>query len=486
MPLFKRRNPSSVMGLTLQGGRIEGVVLRRAIGALQVQRTFNAPLSLDPLTNDPELVGREIRNHLNAAGVRERQCVVSVPLNWALTLQTKLPDLPEADMSSFLGIQAEKGFPYAPEDLSISISRYASPNGEKHATLVAIPKNHLVLLEKALKAAQLKPVSFSLGIAALRDVKEEPSVGALALVIGENSIDLQVTSGGGVVVLRSLEGALETEGSERRIDADIIAREIKITLGQLPKELRETVTRLRVFGRPEATQPLVNEIKSRVAGMGLQVEPGSFRPPSGFALPLPPDKSISTTLCMAVRYIAGKPSEFEFLPPKVSAWPQLAARISTGKLLWVGAPAGAAALLVTGAFLWQHWTLSNLESKWRVPDTQGRTMEARVREVEDLQQQIRKFRPWFDESMRTLTILRTLTQAFPEDGAVFAKTLEIKDLSTVTCSGVARDNQAFLKMKDRLMAEKGIADLQTDSTRGKSPVQFSFHFRWAERASYEN
>ena len=47
---------------------------------------FSVSLSLDPLTADPELVGREIRNHLDAAGVRERHCIVAVPLKWALIL----------------------------------------------------------------------------------------------------------------------------------------------------------------------------------------------------------------------------------------------------------------------------------------------------------------------------------------------------------------------------------------------------------------
>ena len=46
-----------------------------------------------------------------------------------------------------------------------------------------------------------------------------------------------------------------------------------------------------------------------------------------------------------------------------------------------------------------------------------------------MQQQIRKFRPWFDDSFRNLTILRKITEAFPEEGDVTAKTLEIRDLS---------------------------------------------------------
>ena len=100
-----------MLGLSLDGSRLEGVALRRTNGALHVQQSFSVSLSLDPLTNDPELVGREIRNHLDAAGVRERQCIVGLPLKWALTTHIEVPELPEADVASFLQIEAERRFP---------------------------------------------------------------------------------------------------------------------------------------------------------------------------------------------------------------------------------------------------------------------------------------------------------------------------------------------------------------------------------------
>src|SRR6266516_5377448 len=56
----KQRAPSSVLGLSLDGSRLEGVVLLRTNGSVVEQKSFFASLSLDPLTNDPELVGREI------------------------------------------------------------------------------------------------------------------------------------------------------------------------------------------------------------------------------------------------------------------------------------------------------------------------------------------------------------------------------------------------------------------------------------------
>jgi len=107
----KRQRLSSLLGLALDGSRLDGVVLRRTNGSLQVQQSFSTTLSLDPLTAAPELVGREIRNHLEAAGVRERHCVVGLPLKWALTMHTKLPDLPEADVASFhVRVKGDSGF----------------------------------------------------------------------------------------------------------------------------------------------------------------------------------------------------------------------------------------------------------------------------------------------------------------------------------------------------------------------------------------
>lgn len=478
MSLTKNRPPNSLIGLKLERNRLEGVVLRRNGGGLQVQRSFQASLSLDPLTNDPELVGREIRNHLNEAGVRERRCAVCLPLSWTLTLQTKVPEIPEGDVSSFLGIEAEKGFPYSPEDLSMSTSRYGAPGGEQHATIVAIPLNQLNALQRVLKAAQLKPLSFSLAISALQTSNKEDAAGVISLLVGENNVELEVSSGKGVLALRSLEGAVETEGNQKQVDADLVAREIKITLGQLPRVLSETVRRIQVFGRPEMVNPLVKEIRDRAANMGLTVEAGGIQQINGFPLPLPMDKSVSPALSMAARHLLGHSTGFEFLPPTVSAWPKTLARFSSRKLFSAGAAGGAIALLVGGMFFVQHLKLSSLQKRWRA-------IQPKVTKLESLQNQIRKFRPWFDNSLPTLTIMRKLTETFPVDGDVYASRVEVKDLSVITCTGKAKDYASFQKMMEQLRAVKEVADLKQDQLQGNSPLQFSINFRWVEGASHD-
>ena len=130
---FGTRKPlTALLGLALEGSRLEGVVVRRQHGSLRLVQSFTATLTLDPLTNDPELVGREILNHLEAAGVHERHCAVAVPLKWALTARAEIPAMPEADVANFLQIETERGFPCDAATLRVATSRYTTSSDAQH------------------------------------------------------------------------------------------------------------------------------------------------------------------------------------------------------------------------------------------------------------------------------------------------------------------------------------------------------------------
>lgn len=472
--LRKRTQRSSVLGLDLEGGRLEGVLLKSVTGALQVQKSFAVSLSLDPLTNEPELVGREIRNHLDAAGIKERTCVIGLPLNWALTSHVEVPDLPEADVDSFLLIEAERGFPCDVNTLQVAISRCRSVGGHQHALLVGVPRTHLVRLEQALVAAKLKPASFTLAITALQPPSGDPAQSRMALAIGETHVGLQITAGGGVAALRALEGALELEAGQRRLNATVIARETRITLGQLPSELLGTVHNARVFGPKDLGQQLVDELELRLDGSGLKPERVSHYATGEFGLKVPPDTAVRPAFSLAAEYLTGRSTGFEFLPPRVAAWKQLANRYSSGKLQAGLSVAAALALLVGGFFLFQSVQMWNLQSQWS-------KMQVKVGQLEQINKQISTYRPWYDENVRGLSILRSLTQAFPEDGSVTAKTVEIRDLSVVTCTGTARNYQVLLQTLQKLRASPQIRDANLGPTRGQTPaLQFSFSFAWNE------
>src|SRR5207302_7419576 len=118
---------------------------------------------------------------------------------------------------------------------------------------------------------------------------------------------------------------------------------------------------------------------------------------------------------LAAEYLTGRTTGFEFLPPRVAAWKQMADRYSSGKLQAGLSVAAAIALLVGGFFLFQSVQMWNLQSQWA-------KMQVKVGQLEQINKQISTYRPWYDENVRGLSILRSLTQAFHEDGSVPSKT----------------------------------------------------------------
>ena len=279
---------TSVLGLTLDGSRLDGVVLRRTNGALQKLQSFSVTLTLDPMTGAPELVGREIRNHLDAVGVRERQCVVGLPLKWVLAAYTELPKLSAEDAANLLQLEAERAFPSDPATLQLANWYCALPAGRQYVTLTGIANSQLATLEQVLAAAKLKPVSFALRLAALQPPADKKSDGVLALMVGENQVGLQITSGGGVTALRALDGVIENEPSQRVLHAKLVAREARITLGQLPEELRAAVKSIRIFGVRDLAQQLADEMMLTFEPMGLEVELVTAYAPTEFGVQLPP------------------------------------------------------------------------------------------------------------------------------------------------------------------------------------------------------
>jgi len=474
-----RQPGSTLLGLSFDGSRLEAALVRRTNGSVEIQKSFAAQLSLDPLTNAPELVGRELRKLLDEHGVNERWCTVCLPLNWALTLTAKLPDLPEADLASFLQLEAERGFPYGPEALVTATSYFTAPDGSRWATLIAVSRNHLLRLETVLAAAQLRPAHFSLGLPALQPADAERSNGVLAVITGESSVSLQLTLGGGILLIRTVEGAFEMEGAERRLQADHVLREARITLGQLTPELRAAIQTVRVFGKHDDADELAETLQPRMRDLGLNLEQVRTHTADEFGVKVPLNTPVSPAFALAVRRLTDQPRALEFLPPKVTAWQQLSAKYSSPKLVTVGVTAGAIAGLVLLAFIGQQVLLWYWGAQWN-------TIKPRVHALEDMQTQIRQYRPWFNESFRELTIFKRLTESFPEDGLVSVKTIEIRDSSkpgeapTVTCTGTARSSAALLRVTDKLGTNRNVLNVHTEQTRGTSPMEFTFNFQWSE------
>ncbi|MCX7014871.1 MAG: hypothetical protein NTW86_20360 [Candidatus Sumerlaeota bacterium] len=471
---MKSKPVSRLLGLAFEDQGFAAAFMRRTETRLTVERFARLHMSLDPTSDDPDLVGREIRHLLAGAGMRERRCLVCVPLKWIMSARVETPELSEEDLQSFLEIRAEREFSFPLDDLALGVSRFATRDGGRGAMLAAVPLARIQALRTALRAAGLKPLSITLGVAALAR-RPSGSSDCRAVVVGdERGADLAVACGGGVAALRRMEEKRTDAAPGGGMDVRAIGRQVRITLGNLPGTLGDDLREVEAFGARQVAEPLAAEIEAALrragsaaravlGGVETELNLNGTKEAAG-AMPL---------LAAMAACLKGLPLEFEFLAAKRKKGPtQEAQRVKRTTIRAAIAAAAVAAALV-GAVLYQKWELASLESEWV-------GLEPQVAQVETIQARIRGVRPWFDETLPNLDVLRALAMAFPERGTVWATSVRIKDGAEVTVSGRVQSREDLFAMCDRLKASGDLANFQTpvlEASGEGGQIVFAINFR---------
>ena len=473
MKWISKKRLQSVVGLSIADGQLSLAHVARAKSAVAVLRSSTATLSLDLLHPESELVGREIKNHLEAANIRERHCVVALPPAWIMSQHAKVPELSAEDAASLLQIEAEKGFPCDPDELQIARSAHRSSESG-YVSQLAVRQDQLARLSAVLKSAGLKPVSFTVGLAALPGAVPAAGHGRMTLVLEPKGATLLVAAGGGIAAFRTLEATIESEAGEHVVNGRALARELRITFEQVPVELRREVKQLALLGDTKMAQQLAEILGDWARESGLTIEVGST-----------PARTIGEEIAeqLAMRVLKEGVPALEFLPPRPSRWALMMARYNSKRLASTGFAAAAVAVVALLAFGWQEYRRWSLRTEWE-------SMAVRVTELDGVLGRIREFRPWYDESFRNLTIMRRVVECFPDNGSVTAKSFEIhgpstsslssasRDSASVSVSGTAKDNASLLRTLDLLRRAQEIKGLKIEQIRGKTPAQFTFTFRW--------
>lgn len=468
-----RKRAQSVLGLTLSDGQLRAFHLTRAKGRVEVVKAAKAALTLDLLHPEVELIGREIKNHLDEAGIRERHCVVGVPPRWVMSQHTKVPALEPEDKASFLQIEAEKGFPVDPANLQIARSFQRSTAGD-FVTQLAVRREQIERLSAVLHAAGLKPVSYSVGLAVLpKSIPPAGSGGRITVAVEPAGVTFLIAAGGGIAAFRTSEASIESEAGEKVVNGPSVARELRITLEQLPAELRSEVRELFLTGDTTMIRNLSESLGAWARAAGLTITRSDL-----------PATNLAAEMAerLAANWLESGTPELEFLPPRPGRWALLMARYSSKRLATAGFAVAALAVIVVAAFGWQEFRRWSLKSEWSA-------MQAQVTQLDAVQARIREFAPWYDTKFRSLSIIKRVTECFPENGSVTAKTFELhgnagamsgpaRDIVIVTISGTARDNASLLRVQELLRNAKEVQGLKIEQIRAKNPMQFTLTFRW--------
>lgn len=437
MPWLRPSRPPAFLGLVFEDDTLLATLARGDREA--AAPTLRLPGAIE--RDDPALLGRALRRALRAAGWRWDHCVVGLPAAWCLAVATAVPELSPDDLDALLALEAERALPSDPAEWVIGRCSSAEPAG-KQILQVALSRTRLALVEAFLRAAGLRPMLITATLAAAALARPRP---AIVIHQGRSGGALCLAAASGVLTLR----AVSTSGD----DLTDLAREVRITRESQSALAPETPVRVMVLTSGPGSAGSADGAAPRPAfGRATAVEWES-------------DDLLPVLLLEAVRT---EPSRLPSLrSPAPTRWSGLLRRPGSRRLRLLALGGAAAILALAAAFGWREIQLQSLRREWAA-------IQPEVQRIGEVRARLREFRAWDDPSLPSLSLLRLVTEAFPESGLVTARSIEIRPPQTITVSGTAREHGALLATVDRLRRQPSVRNVRVEQIRGQSPAQFTF------------
>ena len=412
-----------------------------------VLHTAVVPFSADARLDEPERLGRELRKTLRQNGITSSRCVVGLAASWTAAREESLPAADAESLRGALSIAAEREFASGAQDLSVDYLDWSSGKGTS-ALLVAAPRRVVEQLQAMAKAAglTLTAITSSAVALALATRGAVSSAGRLVLCLLPGGVELAVQSPGGVRLIRHLPVRFDRPAAQ----TGDLTGELRRILALAPAETGAGAVRELLLWNPAGLDAA--SLDSLCAQLGL----------SARRCALETDLSVAggATLGMdrfaqavALACSMGEPAAIDFLhsrlAPPVKTW-------RTRRTLW--AVAACLALLVLGVYLFVDW---------RITQHDVAALQKQLDEMKDSTDQadamvdtVTFARDWYDRRPEFLDCLREITQAFPQEGRVWATSLMIRADMQALLTGKSVNEAAALEVLDRLKSNPHLANVK--------------------------
>jgi hypothetical protein len=435
---MKIANPQSMLCLVVSPPEIKIQYLVQTRLGLTTQAHRLTP-SLRLTADDPELVGRELRQLMQQAGIPRRKAIVLLPSAWFQSLQVPLEGIPAEDQESYVMLQAERFFGSA-ETHQFSHQIITWPDGRAMALAIAISSERVAAVAAALRVAGMPPLL--LAPVSAFPMPEDGDGTVLSLARG--SLEIGIFIRGTPVAFRSLEADTSPE---------TLVRELRLTLGGAGCGSR------KVFLNLPVQEPLAGILRQN----GFQPHP--LAPPQDGSYA----EAGAALLCM---------QEKGTLPGGIAIAPDrsaLANLLHSRRRLFTGlAVVAALAVLMLLVAIGRAGYCRYLEMRLA-------RLQPQVEKVEAVRTETSRFSPWVRSRPETLMTLKRIVEAFPEEGTVWLERLDIRASNEVYLTGAARNTAAMYAVYGKLDKTPGVEKLHTPQIRTGEKgagLQFSFSFVW--------
>ncbi|NBQ25984.1 MAG: hypothetical protein EBU26_17300, partial [Verrucomicrobia bacterium] len=138
MMMWTKKRPTSVVSIEWGYGFLSLEWVRKNGRQPHAQAKATVTLPADYLQQTPASLGAMVRQALESNGIREKQCLVTLPIGALFSARTEVPPLEEEDLQSFFDTQAEREFPFPLEGLRVSRAAFSGADGKSHVLMMAL------------------------------------------------------------------------------------------------------------------------------------------------------------------------------------------------------------------------------------------------------------------------------------------------------------------------------------------------------------
>jgi len=458
----------TILGIAFNKEYLTIIQMQLNNGKTKITKNICQNMALQPMNDDPILVGKEIQKILTDAKIHTKHCTIALPPELALHMHLQLPTKQKQEQQQYISLQIEKEFEYPPEALAIHTNIHNTTNNTQ-AYIVAVPKTYLEQLNQICKIAHLKLEQITLANSAI-PVPSSKQI-QINLIASQEQISLLITHTNKPYLCRHLV----TVSKQTTIPYNTLISQLRISIAQLPEQFKQSITTINLFASTKLAQKIKTNLKSKLEKLNLTITI------SHHYQQLPNLEHIATfqAYSIAQTYLQNNKNTIHFIPEKKEKFAFLKKYKKSHLALRLTIVATAIILIIIANTIYQTIKLKQLEKRWA-------NIKPKVETTQQLKEKVRTLRPWFSTKPTNIQIIHLITSTFPDYGDIWVTNIQIEQNKKITVNGKSHNYNAWQTMQEKLQTNPSVSKLelaQLRQTNATKDLNFSFSFQWQQGAT---
>ncbi len=464
----------SILGLAIDETGIIAAELDVRSGRPQLHRTGEFLWEQEFRPENVPALGAQLRQFLRDQNFSAKQAVIGLAAKWVLAKEIAVPPASADTLAGMLSIQAERAFALNAGELAFDYCSQAGGAEKGQVLLLAAQRQLVQQVEELARAAGLRVRSVTVSALALGSALSEadPEHG-YGLYVRPTYCEFWSRREAGPQFINHIPMPAQDGTPSEHVQALVPMIRRAILLAP-PRDAGRPcrITAYDARGVPEdIAAPLHEQLapgmavvdgRAALLSQGLDWADGA------------PERRSVAGVAVALAARAGGPA-VDFLHSKLG---HRKALVHKRMMVWA-AIIGVSLLVATGALL-ADWRRNSLDVSTYTQQLEE--MSGDIATAQEIVDRVSYARPWTSRQPQFLECLRQLTEAFPQEPRIWARSLRLNESGSGALVGKTDREESFYEVLDKLNENKAFTDVKMvylrDAGRGSREKEFAINFKY--------